>query len=812
MRPRRYALRGRQPVEGWLLPAAPEGEAQRRVLAAWVPGAVLLDVGGAWWLRLPAARRLRAPFPAVPVVAARGRWTAVELDDAAWEGHEGLDPVSGSVPGSLIHAVHGALRVVRPADQRRLDPSTWLAPSPAPVARPWTPPPPAPPEVRWTGVPEPDEASAPPAEPSGPLHRLRSWLGGEADARARLWERWLDRTEELFREGKVDEALRRAIAFGRSEGAKGPIPSLQPLRKALTPGLRPGKPGGSIPIAADRLDRLSRSYRDAVERLVDEGRIEAAAFVLADLLGDPHEAIDLLAAHGHHRLAAQLCERHEQQPARAVRLYLLAGDVQEATRLARSAHVFAEARRLLGGTSGREHPTERAELDLLHAAWCDAQHDAVGALRVRVRLVLEPPTPEIEAQQRQAAADALAADLPASGPLEGELLLLRWQIAPDGVERDGIARRLRAIIQQKTPLTRRQRRRLLDALGDSSLTLPPGLANPLARALAADAPAPEVAARLSRFVRRHADPALAADWPDPPKASGEPLRLRRDASGHGAAFDAVLLPGGEVAVALGEPGVGILGVGGTLTRIWPVPASALVAVADSELLLVKDTSPMSAFTLLHTGTGEVLGSTPRWPWLFWARVVRGDLWYAASHTAAVRWVSVWRLPELDAPDLLRSDRHQAGAVNAHGQVLSSDERGERVRALGEDPATAPAWAWPGGAWMTLTDVGPLGVSATNQLIVHLGSRRLTMAGAPAGEVLTGDASERQVAVALRTPADVRVWCWELGTGKLTASVVLTGARDLRLRLCAEALVLADDRGRVLVIEDGQVALEAELPP
>ena len=124
----------------------------------------------------------------------------------------------------------------------------------------------------------------------------------------------------------------------------------------------------------------------------------------------------------------------------------------------------------------------------------------------------------------------------------------------------------------------------------------------------------------------------------------------------------------------------------------------------------------------------------------------------------------------------------------------------------------PAWAWPGGAWMTLTDAGPLGVSATNQLVVHLGTRRLSLAGVPAGQVLAGDASERQVAVALRTPADVRVWCWELGTGKLSASIVLEGSRSVSLRLCGEALVLADDRGRVLVIEDGQVALEAELPP
>src|SRR5262249_3706532 len=79
------------------------------------------------------------------------------------------------------------------------------------------------------------------------------------------------------------------------------------------------------------------------ERLEREGRIDEAAFVLAELLRESAEAVAFLERHGRLRLAAELAEARALPPGLLVRQWVLAGDVDPALRIARRRGAFADA-------------------------------------------------------------------------------------------------------------------------------------------------------------------------------------------------------------------------------------------------------------------------------------------------------------------------------------------------------------------------------------------------------------------------------------------------------------------------------------
>jgi hypothetical protein len=179
-------------------------------------------------------------------------------------------------------------------------------------------------------------------------------------------------------EGNIDEALRRAIPINQLNEA---APALAPNLEFLTMRQRLSwthSAKTSVGLAPGLFDHLSQRYRTLFRQLDRQNRFEEAAFVLIELLQQTDEGIEYLLKHGKAELAAELGEARKINPARVVRLWLLAGDSERAFRYARWSKAYAAALQILA---------DRPELaKLLRLEWAQelakAQHfsDAVSTI------------------------------------------------------------------------------------------------------------------------------------------------------------------------------------------------------------------------------------------------------------------------------------------------------------------------------------------------------------------------------------------------------------------------------------------------
>ena len=191
----------------------------------------------------------------------------------------------------------------------------------------------------------------PPPAP-GWWSRLRAWFTGRVaqspaqSVLGREQARYLERMVEMFRRGDLDAALRHAVPLGSTPTAGAPPKPVTwtapQARDALAIQLRPSSHATAA--GGPTLHALLRSlYRDAVTALEAEGRIDEAAFTLAELLREPGEAVALLERHGRFRLAAELADTAGLAPALRVRQWLLADDPARALALVRRHGVFDAA-------------------------------------------------------------------------------------------------------------------------------------------------------------------------------------------------------------------------------------------------------------------------------------------------------------------------------------------------------------------------------------------------------------------------------------------------------------------------------------
>lgn len=124
--PRTLVHRGVVEASGFLVDATLAGglEAQRRVLALWVPGTAVYRVPRGWLVRLPAPQRVVCDqAPGLPLVAekaaARGTLVGAPLEPAELRA---LEPPSGAV----VRPRAGQTVLERPAEADREDLSSWL--------------------------------------------------------------------------------------------------------------------------------------------------------------------------------------------------------------------------------------------------------------------------------------------------------------------------------------------------------------------------------------------------------------------------------------------------------------------------------------------------------------------------------------------------------------------------------------------------------------------------------------------------------------------------------------------------------------
>ena len=562
------AFRGMRVAAGFVLDidAIGEPEARRRALESWSSGARLhaLPAGG-WLLLLGRPVDVRAErAPGLCVAEAGGAYAA-----AAGPGE----------PGTFTLLRHGAVHAFRLSDLPRIEPASWLEAGgrtlvavepldrpPAPIAVVPRAEPEAPDlrKVAKVGKRSPAASEAarelmqpsPPARSRNLLGRLllRSPAGALVGRRHR---RYLEQLTRAFERHEFDKALREAIGIGGAATGRLLLRLPSPRRGRLSPSPRSGA-GGQVPWGPTVFEHLSTLYRRAAEQLERDGDIEGAAFVHADLLDAPRDAVTLLERHGRFALAAELAEGRDLDPDLVVRLWWVAGDRRRAVEVARARGAWSAAIERLQTSRPEEAAGLRAEW--VAAARRDGDH----------RQAVEAAWPD--AGLRAQLGDDLRALRERGGRTGARALVRQLALRPD----ESLLAEAAALIGDGPPHVRSAFTDELSRFPASEPAADRQLATQALRALLREGGPKDTRTHLLNRV----DPLLRADlppWPQPDPRT-VPLIVADAEPGGVTLRDAVVLDYGLL-VATGEQGVQLLTLDGRPRGHWGVPADGL-CVAD----------------------------------------------------------------------------------------------------------------------------------------------------------------------------------------------------------------------------------------
>lgn len=476
---------------------------------------------------------------------------------------------------------------------------------------------------------------------------------------------YLERLTKLFEAGHLDEALRNAIPLGGELGER--------IRRVLSaPGPRDDlrlTTGRShvtnVWVGTDQaLNSLAVMYRRAFEALHRQGRIEEAAFVLAELLHASEQAVSFLETHGRLKAAAELAEGRNLDPELVVRQWVLARDWERAVAVARRHQVFAQAVAWLE----RSHPREATALRLVWAEERAMAGDWLGAVQAAWSVPSARPLC-VTWVERGLAEDGLGAPALLAHALR--LLPAQWgawidRATPWLVDDSGLHQQARLTLA--VTMTSRE---LRGAPTSAELTMARALTRALLRdegrgavvetqlvkslaALAAEAALLEEVTVLSRPAKRPAPPVHVA-------RQASPVR------GGAAVHDLAVLADGRVLVALGEGGVRLYSPALEVQAHFDAPAERLV-VSDNGLRAIALALRGGLLRLSRVD----LGARTATHWLdaalsCWADTFDGNAWFVAdSHGASGRvlmvnpWAdglrALWHVPDLPALAIARTPR------------------------------------------------------------------------------------------------------------------------------------------------------------
>ena len=460
---------------------------------------------------------------------------------------------------------------------------------------------------------------------------------------------YLRKTMDMFEKGDLHEALRHALPLD----AKNPLTRHAfgtPRRRGSLDITSPSQGGTSIGLDDQTQNHLRQMYRRAFAKLDQEGKIDEAAFVLAELLQQGEEAADYLERKERFKQAAQMAESMELQAAIAVRLWIKAGNVGRASDLARLHNAYAEAVAKLE-QSGHPGAAE------LRRQWAE-DLAARGLLAQAVEAIWPLPA------ERERALEWIRMAEAADGHLGVQMLVRRLALEPgsladcvpaiqsllrehgeDAQARRALAAESLAALKPHSPATRRLGQELLRVL----------LAERQRHALRKEV--------MQALLGLAEHTSLKADMPPltlSNDAAGQPLAKRAEPlcrtveeRGLMRIHDARRLPDGGYLLALGEAGVLRVRADGRQQAHFPVPASHLVLAASGEkaLALVRRDSNVrvSRLDLLQRRASDWFTQALR----HWAHAYDGASWSVimgdrliACDAASDRFTALWQVADL----------------------------------------------------------------------------------------------------------------------------------------------------------------------
>ncbi|MEM6456968.1 MAG: hypothetical protein AAF772_17900, partial [Acidobacteriota bacterium] len=663
---------------------------------------------------------------------------------------------------------------------------------------------------------------------------------------------YLARVLALFDHGELDEALRRAVPLGSGDDAAGVdrlALGLPPRRETLDIRARRG---GGARLLGGHLGlylALEMRYRRAYEQLVAQGKIDEAAFVLAELLGASEEAVALLERHGRLRLAAEIAEARRLPAGLAVRLWFQAGEVDRAVRLARRAGAFADAVLALA----RIDP---ARADVLRLRW--AEHLArSGDYLAAVRTVEPLRAYHPRARRWIQLGLEMVDNAPSVDPTAAALLAYRAGL--DGEHYADTLALVRHLLRDRTAASRAARRAFVATLVEQPMNpATETLARLAARSLVRAAPREGCDnQQLRRLLGMSGDRALRSDVRGldlaarrPPQHSDEPGRITISAGDAGTLpiHDAVALPEGRVLLALGEIGVRVVNRRGRTVMEAAQPAHRLV-IADHgghaiTLAARGDAASLGRIDLAQRRVRDWCDARVD----AFAASYDGSMWFLSADDAllgidaqADGWRALWRVGDLPpaARRVIARSETRLAMLTVHPwacwryELPSLILRGRDPVAVADDTLrfgwTGPPALTAGGliglvechdppmGASTAADGDPADAPINDADTAIPGRVALVQRGQRQDALPLADADRTRVHLAPRWLAlvteaddgaviDVR----DLETRALRLHLRVQRSPRPRVRLAADHLTVCDRRGRVLVYDLARGALVHDL--
>jgi MoxR-vWA-beta-propeller ternary system protein len=639
---------------------------------------------------------------------------------------------------------------------------------------------------------------------------------------------YLGKMMDMFERGDLKEALKHAIPLGD-------LPSLDQRPALGVPSPRNNlsilpwqtRSSRSIGLDSGLMAYLRQLYRASYERLIAQNRIEEAAFVLAELLRANEEAVALLERHGKLKLAAELAEARELPPGLIVRQWFIAGDTDRAVAIARRKHAFADA-------VVRLERKDKELAERLRIVWAESL--AQGGNYTSAVDVIWPIEP-----QRLRAREWMDRAIEVGGPVAARMLARKLAVLPEDF--DDIRRRSLTFLDDESFEQHETRASFAEALcGGQNTREAQTLARVTARAILRDAAQHHGALNAKQFTRLvnfTGDGPLRTDVPPFPAQREQPvsplLSLVYPAADNGSipVHDALLLPNGRMLVALGEIGVRLLTRDGRTVIHFDQPAEKLVISdnGDRAIALARrgEVWRLARLDLIEWRCedwceAQIDAFAPNYDGSLWFLGAKGDFYAIDAH--AKSFEALWRVPEAGRR-VLRVARSESSCSFLTESTEWADveqwiyrrpllilrsrtslpKHPDNVISVRQCDAFSPDGIYVDQSLycvMDTTEPESVNMTALPSLSLRVfedgkGTLELSI-GDDTCEPLIPEVLGRWVVSPVRAGEVIRVHVIDLKSKEFTAQLFFEGANQVSTRLTENTLTVADDLGRVLVVD------------